>query len=61
MPSRTMKQIFASQKRGLASIQKRLEAMAAEWDEIDNGTMWALQELADKVEATSDAIREDVK
>jgi len=61
MPSRTMKQIFASQKRGLASIQKRLEAMAVEWSEIDNGTMWQLQELADKVETTSNEIQEYVK
>lgn len=33
MAERTMKQIAASQKRSLASIQKRLEALAAEWDE----------------------------
>ena len=61
MASRTIKQIFAGQKRSLASIQKRLEALAAEWDEVDNGTMWELQQLADKVEVASNQIQEFVK
>lgn len=61
MACRTMKQIAASQKRSLASIQKRLEALAAEWSEVDNGTMWALQELADKVEAASNEMQEFVQ
>lgn len=61
MACRTMKQIAASQKRSLATIQKRLEALAAEWSEVDNGTMWALQELADKVEATSNEMQEFVQ
>jgi hypothetical protein len=61
MASRTVKQIFAGQKRSLASIQKRLEALAAEWDEVDNGTMWGLQQLADKVEVASNEIQEFVK
>lgn len=61
MAERTMKQIAASQKRSLASIQKRLEALAAEWDEVDNGTMWELQQLGDKVEAVSNEMQEFVK
>lgn len=61
MAERTMKQIAAGQKRSLASIQKRLEALAAEWDEVDNGTMWELQQLADKVEAVSNEMQDFVK
>lgn len=55
------KRLYANQKRSLASIQKKLEALAAEWSEVDNGTMWALQELADKVERCSNEIAEFVK
>lgn len=61
MPERSMKQIYAGQKRSLASIQKKLEALAVEWSEVDNGTMWALQELADKVDKTSKEIGESVQ
>lgn len=61
MAERTLKQIYAGQKRSLASIQKKLEGLAGEWGEVDNGTMWMLQGLADKVEAASDEIRELVK
>lgn len=61
MSERSRRQIYASQKRALASIQKKLEALACQWADIDNGTMWALQELADKVEATSNEIHEFVR
>lgn len=61
MPERTPRQIYASQKRSLASIQKRLMALSVEWSEVDNGTMWALQELADKIEAASNEIHEFVQ
>lgn len=61
MAERTQKQIYAGQKRSLASIKKKLEAMACEWSEVDNGLMWLLQSLADKVELASDEIREAVK
>lgn len=61
MPERTPKQIFANQKRSLARIQKELEALARQWEDVDNGTMWDLQDLADKVEATSNQIREFVE
>lgn len=61
MAERTMKQIFAGQKRSLASIKKKLEALAVEWSEVDNGTMWLLQGIADKVEAASNEIQEFVQ
>ena len=61
MPERSPRQIYAAQKRTLASIQKKLMALAVEWSEVDNGTMWALQGLADKVEATSNEIHEFVQ
>lgn len=61
MPEISMKRLAANQKRSLASIKKRLEALAVEWDEIDNGTMWSIQEVADKVEAVSDEMQEFVK
>lgn len=61
MPDVSMKRLAANQKRSLASVQKRLMELAAQWDEVDNGTMWALQELADKVEATSNEMQEFVK
>lgn len=53
----SIKQLAAGQKRSLASIKKKLEAMAAEWSEVDNGTMYLLQEIADKVEATSEEMQ----
>ena len=53
MPERTPRQIYATQKRALTSMQKKLEAMASQWADIDNGTMWALQELVNKIEAAS--------
>ena len=55
------KRLAANQKRSLTSIKKRLEALAVEWSEVDNGTMWAIQELADKVERVSDEMQEFVK
>lgn len=61
MPERTPKQIFAGQKRSLASIKKKLEALAVEWSEVDNGTMWLLQGVADKVEQASSEIQESVR
>lgn len=61
MPERTPRQIYASQKRALASVQKKLEALACQWADVDNGTMWSLQELADKVEAASLEIHEFVR
>lgn len=61
MPERTPKQIYAGQKRSLASVQKKLEAMACEWSEVDNGLMWLLQGVADKVEQASQEIEEAVK
>lgn len=61
MAERTLKQIYAGQKRSLASIQKKLEGLAVEWAEVDNGTMWMLQDLADKVEAASNEIQGLVK
>jgi hypothetical protein len=61
MPEISPKRLAANQKRSLASIQKKLMALAVEWSEVDNGTMWALQELADKVEACADEMQESVK
>lgn len=61
MPARTPAQIFAPQRRSLASIKKRLEALACEWAEVDNGTMWLLQDIADKVEQASEEIAEGLK
>ena len=57
----SIKRLAANQKRSLTSIKKRLEALAVEWSEVDNGTMWAIQELADKVERVSDEMQEFVK
>lgn len=53
----SIKQLAAGQKRSLASIKKKIEAMAVEWSEIDNGTMWLLQEIADKIEAASEEMQ----
>lgn len=53
----SIKQIAAGQKRSLASINKKLMAMAAEWDELDNGTMWQLQGVADMIEKASDEMQ----
>ena len=61
MPDVNMKRLASNQKRSLASIQKRLMELAAQWNEVDNGTMWALEELADKVEAVSNEMQEFVK
>lgn len=61
MADLSMKRLSSNQKRSLASIQKRLMELAAQWDEVDNGTMWALQEVADKVEAVSNEMQEFVK
>lgn len=61
MPDVNMKRLAGNQKRSLASVQKRLMELAAQWEEVDNGTMWALQELADKIEATSNEMQEFVK
>ena len=36
-------------------------ALASQWEDVDNGTMWDIQDLADKVEATSSQIQEFVK
>lgn len=49
----SIKQLATGQKRSLASIKKKIEDMAVEWSEVDNGTMWLLQEIADKIDAAS--------
>lgn len=61
MAERSMRQIYAGHKRSLANIKKKLEALAVEWSEVDNGTMWLLQGVADKVEAASNEIQESVQ
>ena len=61
MPEISMKRLAVNQKRSLASVKKRIEALAVEWSEVDNGTMWALQEIADKIESVSDEMQEFVK
>lgn len=60
MPERSLKQIFAGQKRSLASIKAKLEALAVEWAEVDNGTMWLIQGVADQVQKASEEIAESV-
>lgn len=61
MPDISFKQLAAGQRRSLASIKKKIEAMAVEWSERDNGVMWYLQHLADKVQAVSDEVLENVE
>ena len=53
----SIKQLAAGQKRSLASIKKKLEGMAAEWAEVDNYTMSLLQEIADKIENSSEEMQ----
>lgn len=61
MAERSMKQIFAGQKRSLHSVKKKIEALACEWSEVDNGTMWMLQEIADRIDTAIEEIEEFVK
>jgi hypothetical protein len=51
---RTHKQLAGGQRRTLAAVKERLLNMAAEWDEVDQFCMNAIEELADKVQETSD-------
>ncbi len=59
--STTIKQLAGNQRRSLASVQKKLMAMSAEWSELDNGTMWMLQDIADKIELAADEMQELAK
>lgn len=61
MPDISFKKLAAGQRRSLASIKKKIEAMAIEWSERDNSVMWDLQNLADKVQAVSDESLEKVE
>ncbi len=56
---RTKKQMAAGQRRTLKSIKAKLIDMACEWDGIDQCGMNFLNELAEKVQETSDLLIED--
>ena len=44
----TQKQMAGGQRRSLKAIQRKLEAMAAEWGDVDAYNESALQQLAPK-------------
>jgi len=54
MSIQTPKQLAAGQRRSLASMQKKLIGMSAEWGDIDNCCMSFLSDLADRVKEVSD-------
>lgn len=56
---RSKKQIASGQRRTLKAMKSRLIDMAAEWDGEDQYCMNSLDELATKVQETSDLLLED--
>jgi hypothetical protein len=48
--SQTPKQLAGAQRRSLKSIQKKIEAMAAEWADVDEFNSAELHRLANQCE-----------
>lgn len=55
----THKQMAGGQRRSLKAIQRKLEAMAAEWGDVDAYNESALQQLAQKVEEKAESLVPD--
>ena len=55
----TQKQMAGGQRRSLKAIQRKLEAMAAEWGDVDAYNESALQQLAQKVEEMAENLVPD--
>lgn len=55
----TQKQMAGGQRRSLKAIQRKLEAMAANWGDIDAYNESALQQLAQKVEEMAESLVPD--
>lgn len=55
----TQKQMAGGQRRSLKAIQRKLEAMAANWGHIDAYNESALQQLAQKVEEMAESLVPD--
>lgn len=55
----TQKQMAGGQRRSLKAIQRKLEAMAAEWGDVDAYNESTLQQLAQKVEEMAESLVPD--
>lgn len=55
----TQRQMAGGQRRSLKAIQRKLEAMAAEWGEVDAYNESVLQQLAQKVEEMAESLVPD--
>jgi hypothetical protein len=51
--SQTPKQMASAQRRSLAAIQRKLEAMASEWADVDEFNSNELHALAERVKEVS--------
>lgn len=51
--SQTPKQMAGSQRRSLAAIERKLEAMASEWSDVDEFNSSELHSLARRVKEVS--------
>lgn len=55
----TPKRMIAGQRRSLAAIEKKLQALAAEWGDVDAFNESELESLARKVAEVSRALVEE--
>lgn len=47
-------QIAAGQRRTIKSMLKRLEKMASDWGDVDNGNMWEIEDAIKRLKEASD-------
>lgn len=59
MSAPTRRQLAAGQIRSLRAMRRKVLAMAAQWDEVDQFSMNVLEELADRCEAVAADLIED--
>lgn len=52
--SRTQKQMAGAQRRSLVAVQRKLEAMAGEWADVDEFNSSELHSLAQRVKEVSE-------
>ena len=52
----TQKQMAGGQRRSLKAIQRKIEAMAAEWGDVDAYNESVLHQLAQKVEELAESL-----
>lgn len=59
MRAPTIKQLASRQRRTLATMRKKVQEMAAQWEDLDQFCVNELTALADNIEVTANGLVDD--